>query len=212
MPDTGDITLVAFGDSITSGEDDPGGGYCPRLSELLIAATGDPHRIINRGVAGETSAQGLQRLPAIITSYPEASCYLVLFGMNDARPLAKVPSGLGQEPAPKDSYKANIQKMIELVNAAGKEVVLAKIPIALGDQKDSDPYTDPDRGARSKNIKEYNQVIDELVADPNHNIMITPPDLYKYFQAHHKDEYFDNVHPNAKGYGSLALLWFDALT
>ncbi len=210
--DTGGITLVAFGDSITFGEGDPGGGYCFRLSELLTAATGNPYRIINRGVSGETSAQGLKRLPAIIASYLDASRYLILFGMNDARPWAKVPSGLGQEPAPKNSYKANIQKMIELVNAAGKEVVLAKIPIALGDQKDSITYTDPDRGARSKNIKVYNQVIDELSADPNNTITITPPDLYKHFKAHHKDEYFDNVHPNAKGYASLASRWFDALT
>ncbi len=205
-------TLVAFGDSITFGAGDgPDGGYVPILTELLTDATGYPHRIINKGISGETSFEGLLRLAAIISSYPEANCYLILFGMNDARPWARVPSGLGQDPAPNDSYKANIEKMIEMVNAAGKEVVLAKVPMALGDQKDSAPYEDPDLGARSVNIKVYNRVIDELVADPKNNITITPPDLYTHFKAHHGDEYFDNVHPNAMGYLSLAKLWCEAL-
>ena len=113
-----------------------------------------------------------------------------------------------------------MQQIIDAINNAGQEACLAKIPIALGDTVNSVPYVDPDTGARSVQIKEYNEVIDEFVNDPTNNITVTPPDFYNYFKdvdpgtgnPRYEDQYADNLHPNGIGYQSVASLWFDALT
>jgi lysophospholipase L1-like esterase len=58
-------------------------------------------------------------------------------------------------------------------------------------------------------IREYNEAIDELVAE--NDIAVTPPDFFSYFQQH-QDEIPDGLHPNIIGYKSMANLWFIALT
>lgn len=229
--------LIAMGDSITEGIGDDiaaddtsqdgknnGGGYEPILNDLLTVYEGGlPHDIVNEGVGGDTSADGLAFIPTALGLYPDAKKYLLQYGTNDARPWAPVPSGKGLNPGDPGypgTYKDNMQQIIDEINNAGKEVSLAKLPIALGDSVNGVPYVDPDTGARSLLIKEYNQVIDEFVNDPTNNIIVMPPDFYNYFKdidpatgfPRYEDQYADNLHPNGIGYQSMASLWFDALT
>jgi lysophospholipase L1-like esterase len=228
---------IALGDSITAGigddieEDDTsqdgknnGGGFEPILNDLLTAhRLGLSHDIVNEGVGGDTSVDGLAFILTALGLYPDAQKYLLQYGTNDARPWAPVPSGKGLSPGDPGypgTYKDNMQQIIDEINNAGKEVCLAKIPIALGDSVNSVPYLDPDTGARSLLIKDYNQVIDEFVNDPTNNIIVTPPDFYNYFKnvdpgtgnPRYEDQYTDNLHPNGIGYQSMASLWFDVLT
>jgi hypothetical protein len=105
-----------------------------------------------------------------------------------------------------------MQQIISAINSKGYEVILSKINIALGDSATSTPYSDPDNGARSLLIQEYNVVIDELRAIAENNISVIPPDPYNYFQETYPTEYYDNIHPNGWGYRDLANLWFNALT
>ncbi len=227
---------VAIGDSITwgYGDDDASdnvsgdgrdmgpeagiGGFEPILNDLLTASTGLPHTIKNEGRLGITSSQGLDRLfpPVdILNRHPIAQRYLVLFGMNDARPWLPVPSGKGLTPSDSGyagTFKDNMQQIIDAINSQGKEAMLAKIPIALGDRATGSTYPDPDNGARSLLIQEYNVVIDELKAIPGNNISVVPPDLYNYFRSRYTTEYFDNIHPNGVGYQGLANQWFNAIT
>jgi len=107
-----------------------------------------------------------------------------------------------------------MQQIIDLVNNSGKKIAIAKIPFALGESSNTGNYSDPiEDGYRNVKARDFNEVIDELVADTSNNISVTPPDLYIYF----KDiniygvEYFDNIHPNGLGYRSMADLWRDAL-
>jgi len=86
--------------------------------------------------------------------------------------------------------------MIDLIKNSEKIPYLAKVPFTLD-------------AARIANIIEYNQVIDELVAE--NGISVTPPDFYSWFQAH-QEELADSLHPNGVGYQSMAALWFNALT
>lgn len=231
----GDFT-VAIGDSITAGsqtgfgddfpDDDTswdgrntGGGYVPVLNNLLTDVRGVPQMIVNHGVGGATSSYGASLAPVVVSKWPEARRYLILYGMNDANPLLPIPSGRGLAPGDAGypgSFKDNLQRMVAAVKGAGKAPALARINIALGDCNDGPqscpPYPSPDTGARNLWIQEYNLVIDELVADPANGIAVSPPDLYGYFRLHYPTEYFDNFHPNGMGYRSVAQLWCQMLT
>ena len=220
---------VAIGDSITHGDFDTadttdnvsadgrdvGGGFEPILNNLLTAELGYPHTVKNEGIGGITSAGGLAALPNVLAAHPQAQRYLVEYGMNDARPSLPVPSGLGLNPGDPGypgTYKDNLQQIINLIHAAGKEVMIAKVGIALGDgATTTPPYPDPNQGARSLKIQQFNLVVDELVANPANHISIVPPDFYAYFLAHYRTEYYDNIHPNSTGYQSMANLWFQAI-
>ncbi|MEA1867766.1 MAG: discoidin domain-containing protein, partial [Thermodesulfobacteriota bacterium] len=226
---------VAMGDSITEGYGDDnasddvssdgrnsGGGYEPILNNLLTAALSYPHNIINEGVGGTVSFDGASSIHTLLEKHPDAQRFLVQYGTNDARPWLPVPSGLGLEPGEggyPGSFKDNMQQIINAINVDSRETCLAKAPIALGNGYDSEPYPDPDIGQRSVLIKEYNEVVNELVNDLSNQIDITPPDFYSYFNYYdpatgsyrYEIEYADNLHPNGQGYHSMAEQWFEAL-
>lgn len=214
---------VAIGDSITLGTGDDidtddtsadgrsaSRGYPPVLADLLAADKGYPIVVENEGVGGDTSADGLAILPGILDSHPAASRFLVKFGMNDAGAALSVPSGEGLSPGDPGypgTYKDNMQQMIDLINGAGKEVVLIKVNIALAPRAGSPPgnyYPDPNTGARSVRIQGYNRVLDELKAIPGNDITIEIPDLYAWSAANYEDQYDDAIHPNGLGYQSVA--------
>jgi lysophospholipase L1-like esterase len=191
---------VAVGDSITRGSHDDifadGIGYEPILGNLLTAA------VANEGVSGTSSADGVASIPSVLSEYPSANYYLVMYGSNDAyndATTAAVPSGMGLfpgDPGYADSYKDNMQKIVSAIQAAGKTPYLAEVP-----------YTSAPFRSDSM-IQEYNVVIDELVL--TNNISVVPPAFYAYFLAH-QGELADGLHPNGTGYQSMANLWFNAL-
>jgi lysophospholipase L1-like esterase len=192
---------VAIGDSITQGVGDDipadGTGFESILGDLLATSRQYPNTVANEGIGGDDSADGLlpTRLPTILTRHPDAKYYLILYGTNDANPFVSTPSGLGMNPAPAGSYKANLQQMINLIKNSNKTPYLAKVPFTLD-------------AARIAKILEYNQVIDELVAA--NGISAPPPDYYGWFQAH-QDELADSLHPDGVGYQSMAALWRNVL-
>ena len=216
---------VAFGDSITFGFGDDiasddtsidgrntGGGYTPNLNDALTSAKGYPHTVENEGVQGDTSIDGAAGINAVISRHPEANFYLLKFGMNDARPTETTPSGLGLSSGDagyNGTFKDNMQQMIDAITAAGATVALAKVNIALGDSASGSQYNNPETGARTVNIIEFNLVIDELVSE--NSLAITPPDFFDFFLQNNPSEYFDNIHPNGDGYDSMADLWADEL-
>ena len=221
---------VAVGDSITDGVGDnvpgddtsPDGrdrslGYPPVLNGLLTTATGKPHTVVNRGAPGARSAWGAAAMPGLLAKYPQAQRILILLGTNDATIFMPLPSGLGLNPGDPGypgSYKANLQAMLDAINnAAGKEPVLLKVPVTLADCGSCPRYPDPDTGQRNVQlVKPYNQVIDELVANPANNITVPPPDLYAYFLQTYQAEYADVLHPNGVGYQSMARVICQAIT
>jgi len=115
------------------------------------------------------------------------------------------------DPGYPGTYKDNMQQIIDAVQGDGKEICLAKVPVALARCSTCDPYPDPpSQGDKNDLIKEYNDVIDELVT--LNNITVIPPDFFSYFDLHYPDEYSDWLHPNGLGYQSMADLWKQALT
>jgi lysophospholipase L1-like esterase len=200
---------VAVGDSITLAAG--GRGYEPTLSDLLRNSKGYPNTVANWGVGGATSAAGAKLISLTLSTVPQAKYFLVMYGTNDARLPGPVPSGKGKRPGDlvieergivvtpgyRGSYKDNLQRIISAILAAGKIPYLAKVPYTTSPSIDI------------SSVREYNVVVDELVAA--NNIAVTPPDFFAYFQKH-PDEIPDGIHPNRIGYESMANLWFIALT
>ena len=221
------IKYVAIGNSITEGvgDDDPSddvsgchnrcGGFEPILNNLLTIDSGIAHSVINEGIRGTVSAEGLELISAegpesILSRHHDAIGFLIQYGTNDARPWLPVP------PTGPGSFQENMQQIIDAVKAAGKEAWVAKPPIALGSSNNSPPYNDPNSGARNVLIQDYIDIIDHGL----NNISLPSPDFYSYFSSldpitgnyRYQDQYADNLHPNGEGYRSMAKLWFEALS
>ena len=99
-------TVVAFGDSLTEGVGSTAGNDYPSVLSRLI---GEP--IINMGVSGNTSAQGLARIEDVISKDPKI--VLVLFGGNDF--LRRIST--------EETFK-NIDSMVVQLQNSGALVVL----------------------------------------------------------------------------------------
>jgi lysophospholipase L1-like esterase len=217
------VKYVAIGNSITAGVGDDydadntsidgrntGGGFEPILNDRLTFEKGISHSIINAGVEGSTSADGLASIHSILASHGDAYGFLIMYGTNDARPWNHIPPGPGP-----GSFQNNMQQIINAITAAGIKVWIAKPPIALGRGASSDPYPDPDNGERSLNIKEYIQIIENGL----NGITLPCPDFYTYFNTmdpqtgryRYLDQYADYLHPNGEGYRSMAQVWFNIL-
>lgn len=213
-----DDYYVAVGDSITAGTGDDSlsmdgngrPGYEPVLENLLESAKGYPHKVVIQGNGGDASADGLKLMPTVLAIHPEANYFLILYGTNDSS--IPVPSGRGLQPGDpgyRGSFKDNMQQMISLIIADGKTPIPAKVPVVFGSNGGKHRYRNPDRNPRNLLIKEYNIVIDELIAA--NNVPVSPPDFYSYFRKHPR-EFSDGVHPNGRGYRSMAKLWLRVLT
>ncbi len=106
LPPTSGTSWVAFGDSLTAGVGaDQGKDYPSQLSDIL----GIP--VLNQGVSGETTEDGLKRLPDILALDPRV--VLLCLGGND---------GLRQ--VPPEQMVQNLDQIITQLHAHGSFVVL----------------------------------------------------------------------------------------
>jgi acyl-CoA thioesterase-1 len=104
--------IAAFGDSISAGLGlDPGKSFPDDLQRMLDAKR-YRYRVVNLGVSGDTTTDGLERLPSVLAVKPRI--VILEFGGND---------GLRGQPV--TGAKANLAQMIEALQKAGAEVVLA---------------------------------------------------------------------------------------
>ncbi|WP_031483906.1 arylesterase [Maridesulfovibrio frigidus] len=105
------ITIAAFGDSLTEGYGLPAYSSFPAQLERKLLEEGCHVEISNFGVSGDTSADGLSRLVDVIESNPDAA--YIEFGANDCFQLA--------DP---QQIKANICAMVEAFQEASIPVIL----------------------------------------------------------------------------------------
>ena len=95
--------IVALGDSITSGQYLPPEQAWP---QQLSRITG--RRVMNAGVANETTRQGLERFPRHVQSVrPEA--LVIQFGLNDCN---RWKSDRGLPRVSRSAYAANLREMV----------------------------------------------------------------------------------------------------
>lgn len=104
--------IVCLGDSITAGYGLREEQSYPALLQARLKAMGLPHRVVNAGVSGDTSAGGLARMDWLLKQ--RIDVLLVALGGND---------GLRGH-LPEDMEK-NLAAIVEKGQAAGAQVVLA---------------------------------------------------------------------------------------
>ncbi|HVQ35400.1 MAG TPA: arylesterase, partial [Candidatus Bathyarchaeia archaeon] len=122
VPVAADAPLVIFlGDSLTAGFGLAQDEAFPAIVGEMLAASGHPVRVVNAGVSGDTTADGLGRLDWLLKQAPRVM--VVGLGANDAF--------RGQDPG---EAERNLREIVSRAKATGARVLLLgmKIPPSYG--------------------------------------------------------------------------------
>jgi len=191
-------TYVAFGDSITEGVGDnptlTAKGYPPRLEGLLSAA-GRTATVLNRGVPGEDTSEGLSRIDEVLRR-DAPDVILLMEGTNDIAP------GLSEE-----TTRFNLDEMAEKAERRGIEVVHAtlipRIPSARQDSSNMEN-------------QRLNEEIRDLAGQEGRGLA----DPFEVFgsQTNLFNTYYDRSspndpvgHPNEAGHDLMARIFADVI-
>jgi acyl-CoA thioesterase-1 len=108
--------IVCFGDSLTAGYGtDPGESY-PDYLQADLDAQGYSYRVVNAGVSGNTTKDGIDRLAGVVAM--KAAIVIVEFGGND-----------GLRGVPISDSRANLDTLLARLKASGSKVVIAGITL-----------------------------------------------------------------------------------
>ena len=162
-------TVLALGDSLTFGT---GASAETSYPAVLAGLTG--WNVVNAGVSGDTSAQALARLPALLAEH-QPKLVIVSIGGNDF--LRKLPES---------DTRAHVHAICKQSLDAGAQVLLVAVPratvvAALGQMTDHALYAEV---AKDLKIPLQREAWGEVLAQP--------------------DLRADAVHANARGYAQFA--------
>ncbi len=104
--------LVCFGDSLTAGYGADEGQSYPDFLQKDLDADGYRYRVVNEGISGNTTKDGVDRLAGIIAMKP--AVVVLEFGGNDGLRGIKT-----------QATRANLATMIAALQKAGAKVLLA---------------------------------------------------------------------------------------
>jgi acyl-CoA thioesterase-1 len=162
--------IVAFGDSLTSGLGVGSEENYPAKLQTKIDAGGYRYKVINAGVSGDTSSQGLDRLESILTLRP--AIVIVEFGAND-----------GLRGLPVSVTRQNLEAIVGGLQDAGSKIVMAgmRLPPNYGTE-----YT-----------AAFHKIFADVAAE-RHAALV--PFLLEGVGGHAELNQVDGIHPTAKGY------------
>jgi len=189
-----EIEIIAFGDSITSGDsqfDSTGqGGYPSRLQKLLRDG-GMMASVKNRGVSGENTIEGLARFGGAISG---ADTVIIMEGTNDIGRISI------------ESSAFNLRQMARRARQAGVEPVLSTlIPRSPGADRDRSNLQT--RG-HAQFVRDLAFSESEALADP-FEVFITAPNLFGRLYTNPSNDPVG--HPTAAGFDLLAERFADVL-
>ncbi len=164
--------ILVVGDSLSAEYGIARGSGWVALLERRLAGKGVAARVVNASVSGDTTAGGLARLPALLTSHRPTHVVLELGGNDALRGL------------PLASTEKNLSKMVQLARSAGAQVLLVgmQVPPNFG-------------GEHARRFAELFQSV-----ATQHKVAFVPfllagvadgPDPTRLFQA-------DRIHPTAE--------------
>lgn len=108
--------IACFGDSLTAGLGIESTASYPADLQRLLDTAGYHYRVVNEGISGDTTKDGLERIPRILADKPQI--VVLEFGGNDG--LRGLPVSLAQQ---------NIAAMIRRLQRSGAKVALAGISL-----------------------------------------------------------------------------------
>ncbi len=187
-------TYAAFGDSITSGYGDAKGiGYPGRLEGLLSTAAGMAVTVIDDGLFGETTGEGLSRISSVLQ--PGVNVVLLMEGTNDINAKVSV-----------QTIAQNLDLMASEAEAVGIKAVHATVIPRLP-TADTDP-TNLTTGTLAGAIRD--------LAWRQNRTLVDPFEVFFYLTPNALTEDYlggsDKLHPNAAGYDLLARTFANVLT
>jgi acyl-CoA thioesterase-1 len=136
--------LVCFGDSLTAGLGTDRGQSYPDYLQTKLDELHYNYRVVNQGVSGDTTKDGIERLPDVLALHPVI--VVVEFGGNDGLRGLRI-----------EDTRANLDKMVSALKDSGAKVALAGITLP------------PDYGPDY--IQQFNQTY-ELLAKQYHVPML----------------------------------------
>ena len=164
IPLTTNTPILAFGDSLTYGTGaNDGQDYPSQLSKLINIP------VINAGIAGEVSKDGLARLPRLLDEY-QPQLLILIHGGNDI--LRKLSH---------DDLKSNLLGMIQHAQDRNIQTVILGVPEPGIFISSADIYEEI---AKQKSIPTELSLLANIIGDTSLKS--------------------DAVHPNAKGYQTMA--------
>ena len=104
--------VLAFGDSLTAGHGVKEEESYPSRLQLKITSAGFPHKVVNAGVSGDTTAGGVRRIRWLMKHEPKI--VILALGAND-----------GLRGLSADEMQRNLETMIEVCQEHNARVLLA---------------------------------------------------------------------------------------
>lgn len=179
-------TIVCLGDSVTGVYYHTGGHRAyPEMLELALQATqpNAPIKVINAGISGNTTVNGLERLETDVLPHHPA-IVTISFGLND---MVRVPP---------EQFRSNLEQLVDRCRAQQSQVVLCT-PNAVIDTSDR-PIT---------KLVEYSGIIREVAATK----MVRVCDQYQVGERLKQRAPWtwrltlsDAIHPNMDGHRRMA--------
>jgi acyl-CoA thioesterase I len=108
--------LVCFGDSLTAGLGTGPGQSYPDYLQGDLDKLGYHYRVVNEGISGNTTKDGVERLPEILALHPVVA--VVEFGGNDGLRGLRI-----------EDTRANLDEIVNTLKSAGIKVALAGITL-----------------------------------------------------------------------------------
>jgi acyl-CoA thioesterase-1 len=170
--------ILAFGDSLTAGFGLPEEESYPSLLQEILQREGYPHKVVNAGVSGDTTAGGVRRINWLMKHEPKI--VILALGANDG--LRGLPLG---------EMEANLEKIIQLCQEKGARVLLAGMKVL------------PNYGEDYQ--KEFEAVFSRLQEKYK---LVYLPFLLEGVAGVREYTRPDGIHPQADGYKLVAkLVW-----
>jgi acyl-CoA thioesterase-1 len=108
--------IICFGDSLTAGYGTDVGQAYPDHLQAELDHTGYSYRVVNAGVSGNTTKDGVERIPSVLAMKP--AIVVVEFGGNDGLRGLRIAD-----------TRANLDKIVSTLTASGTKVVMAGITL-----------------------------------------------------------------------------------
>ncbi|MBF0141919.1 MAG: arylesterase [Magnetococcales bacterium] len=171
--------ILCLGDSLTYGYGVLPEESYPALLQQRLRGMGLPHRVVNAGLPGETTAGARERLPGLLQG-PPPSLAIVALGINDLL---------------EGEYPRRIRDQLDSIIVTFKR---ARVPLLLAGMRLPPEFNDP-----------HSQAFEELFGELAriHEVPLVPF-LLEGVEGHPELTLGDGLHPNAIGYRKVeAVVW-----